>query len=150
MNRLRFFPWWTMVALLGLMACGSEDKPASNEDRRAECPAPVAPLLQIGEVCNADCDCETGLCYDEAYVAPHKICSRECEGGCGDGYKCLVFSTVHWDKYPMDLHTLCMPTCDSVDDCKAYSDIYTYCPTSMTQWELQTVTGMPTCQTEQK
>ena len=150
MNPLRFFMSVVVIALLGIAACGSDEGPKTNEDRRANCPTPVAPLLGMGKVCTADCDCETGLCYDEEYVAPNKICSRECEGGCGDGFKCLVFSSSHWEKYDMDLHTLCMPSCSSVDDCTAIADIYTYCPTSMTQWELSTVAGMPTCQTVQK
>jgi len=152
MNPLRFLLAGVVIAMFGVVACGSDDGPQSNEERRASCPTPTVALLGIGQVCTADCDCETGLCYGEQYVAPNKICTRPCEGGCGDGFSCVQFSTVHWEKYDMDYHTICMPTCSTVADCTAISSIYTYCPPSngMSQWNYQTVSGKPTCQTENK
>ena len=113
------------------------------------CDARPADAGKIGEECTADCDCEAGLiCYDEAYVAPHKICTRECYGDCGPDsqYKCLIFSPKHKAAHGITMMTICMPVCSTLEDCKAISDIYGYCPgKGWTEWDDATVAAS-TCQ----
>lgn len=117
------------------------------------CDARPADPGRIGESCEQDCDCEAGLiCYGEAYVAPHKICTRECQGGCGpeSEYKCLIFSPKHKELHGITMMTICMPVCTTLSDCKAISDIYGHCPgkSAWTKWDDLTL-AISTCQVQE-
>ena len=116
--------------------------------------------IPIGHPCQDNCECETGLCYREAYTLGIGICSKECIGeaggtGCpdeGDKFKCLIFTTALKDTYGLTIMSLCMPICNSLQDCKAISDVYGYCPgngKTMTTWEGATIGGQATCQIKQ-
>ncbi len=101
----------------------------------------------IGEECTDHCECETGWCYDEGYMAPFRYCTRPCEGSCGEGYKCLLFlPAVHNVKHT----NICMPICNSIEECKQLSEKYNYCPPANgeTKWSGYTLAMAPTCQTE--
>lgn len=123
-----------------------------------ECPEISGPLKGIAEQCESDCECQPDLfCYDEAYTAPYKICTRECGGvgvGCPDAdknvFKCIQFSSkpkYFKDKYDIKTMTICMPYCLSVEDCKKYGSFYEYCPgkSGWTTWDGITL-GPTTCQ----
>ena len=117
----------------------------------------VAPDAKpIGYSCTDDCECATGLCYDEAYTAPKGICTRECVGGksCADddeNLECLVFPVALEDKYGLTVMSICMPLCWTVSDCTAYSSDLTVCsPMKQTQWEGYTIFAQSTCQTGPK
>jgi hypothetical protein len=113
--------------------------------------------IPIGHPCSEDCECETGMCYREAYTLGIGICTKQCQGeaggtGCPDPnkkFKCLVFGTAHKDTYALTIMNICMPICMSLQDCKDISDVYGNCPgdgKKMTEWEGITIGGQATCQ----
>lgn len=137
---------------------GAVDETPAGEDPAGPDPTPELPGLdcgptpgtvEMGEECAEDCDCVPGLiCYDQGYPGATNVCSRACEGGCGTGFKCLIFSPKHWNANPgMTLHTLCMPECLSLDDCARYGDHYTHCPgkSFYTVW-MENTLAASTCQ----
>lgn len=117
-----------------------------------QCPSPVG-VKPFFAQCEHDCECQTGLCYDEAFMGDFRFCTRSCEGNCevggGDGTQqnqCLIFSGVHKDAYGLTLMNICAPRCNSLDDCKALSSAYDACGTESgwTSWDEKTV-GVATC-----
>jgi len=118
-------------------------------------PNPIA----IGQHCYDDCECETGLCYREAYTNGVGVCTKECVGEAGgtgcpdpnDKFKCVIFGTAHKDTYGLTIMSVCMPICYSQADCEAASDVLHYCPgdgKTMTTWEGITIAGQATCQVQ--
>jgi hypothetical protein len=114
--------------------------------------------LRVGMPCTENGQCETCYCYDEAYLAPFRFCTKDCSSGvnssCSDEsldseeFKCLKFTGAQIKDHDLKVQSLCMPTCQSVDDCKIYGpDDYNYCPNNGTQWEGKTVQARNTCQT---
>lgn len=108
---------------------------------------------RIGEQCMDNCECESGMCYGEAYTAPYKFCTQECLGekGCPDKdvvYKCLVFGPKHIDDFDISIMSICVPLCDTVADCQEFSGIWGYCPGTKksTSWDGVTLAVVGTCQ----
>lgn len=113
-------------------------------------------LLRIGNPCTDNTDCESCLCYGEFYLAPFRFCTKDCSSGSGsscplgDGefpeYACLKFTAKQINDYELDHAGICMPRCQSVEECKIYGFQYNYCPDFYTEWEGSTVQAATTCQ----
>jgi hypothetical protein len=118
-----------------------------------QCPNPVGSKPFFAE-CEYDCECATGLCYDEAFNGPDfNFCTRECDFDCevgpNDGTQqnfCLLFSPVHVEKYGLTIDNICAPRCSKVDECKELSSKYDACGTESgwTVWE-EKYLGVATC-----
>jgi len=128
--------------------------PISPGDTAVSDPSPPPDCGQVGTTpmgygCENDCDCVPGLvCYDEAYPGAKKVCTRDCQGGCGEGFICILFSSTHWNKYKdMTLKNLCVPACTGLGDCNKYGGIYTWCTgNTASYWEGQTLALKGHCQ----
>jgi hypothetical protein len=113
--------------------------------------------LSMGMPCTSNSECKTCYCYDEAYLAPFRFCTKDCSSGVGSScsdesrdpeeFKCLKFTSKHVNDHELTIGGLCMPTCQSVEDCKIYAPAYGHCPSSTTKWEGSTVQARKTCQT---
>ncbi len=101
----------------------------------------------IGAECASHCECDTGYCYDEAYMAPFRFCTRPCDGGCnppdgGDTHLCLNMTGALQKKHDLKYPNICQRRCFSADDCGDLSDQYDICGTGgFTKWENNTIGG---------
>lgn len=95
--------------------------------------------------CTKDCDCDTGLCYDEGYLSPFKWCTKPCGGvaeGCGADASnvCLIFSGSWVDAMPVPFveRAICAPVCTTDQDCTDLDPAWDACttgPTTLTDTE---------------
>ncbi len=106
----------------------------------------------IGAACGRHCECETGYCYDEAYLGDFRFCTRECDGDCGKGAngldnQCLNLNNSAFASYNLTLTWICQRGCVTLDDCAAYSGVYDSCGTgtNVTQWLNQTLATQSSC-----
>lgn len=128
-----------------------------GEEVSSLCEVIIQPPKKLGEECSDHCECETGYCYDEAYMKPFRFCTRECAGKCANSEGTLTCLNLNYntfiEKYKITKKWLCVPTCNSVEDCKKLSPKYNYCPGNgkgMTKWDGITIGGRATCQTDEK
>jgi hypothetical protein len=153
---------------IAIMDVGPEDTgPVAAEDAGAQdiridgvCDPLIDPMnLRIGMPCTSHTQCGTCYCYDEAYMAPFRFCTKNCSSGSGsacsdnntkpDEYKCLKFTAKQVNDYDLNVGGICQASCQSVDDCKIYGPDYNFCPaTGGTQWEGSTVQAANTCQVQ--
>lgn len=118
-----------------------------------ECDEAVAGSKPMGAGCEAHCECETGYCYDEAYLGPFRFCTRNCDWNCNadvgggiEAYKCLLLGGTLANEYDLTETSICQAVCTSVDDCKVLSSEYDACGYgSGTQWDGHTVAAAKTC-----
>ena len=102
----------------------------------------------IAAPCEDHCECESGYCYDEAYMAPHRFCTRFCGGvggGCDDhNGVCLNATSRYLSDYDLTLEWFCMPRCATNADCEAI-DPDLVCP-RQTMWDGVTLQVANSCQ----
>ncbi len=126
---------------------------AQTADVPADIPAnpcgDVVGDLPIGAGCTSHCECASGLCYDEVYLAPFRFCTKPCGGpseGCGVDGACLIFDGVWAQPYGLTLTHFCMPRCSNLEDCQAIDPAYNLCThPNMAKFDDHTV-GAPSCQ----
>ena len=110
----------------------------------------------IGAGCEKHCECDTGYCYDEAYLGDFRFCTRDCGSqGCNVGvtggieqYKCLIMGSFE-AKHDLKHKAICQKICLSVDECKGLSSAYDQCgdPDGKgTLWDGITLNLHSTCQ----
>ena len=112
--------------------------------------------LKIGMPCESDTQCETCLCYGEAYMAPFRFCTKDCSSGSGSDcplgtgefpeYACLKFTAKQVNEYGLEHGGICMPRCENAAECKIYAPDYDLCPQFQTDWQGATVQAARTCQ----
>ena len=103
----------------------------------------------LGASCDDHCQCETGYCYDEIWMAPFRYCTKFCGGiseGCGAANACVNVSLPYFpETYYITLTWFCMPRCANVASCQEIDPLYDHCPhPSMTSWDGKTI-GPATC-----
>ena len=103
----------------------------------------------LGASCDDDCQCETGYCYDEVWMAPFRYCTKFCGGvseGCGAANACINASLPYFPRtYHITLQWFCMPRCGTVAACQDIDPAYDHCPhPRMTTWDGKTI-GPATC-----
>lgn len=134
---------------------GSPADAGAVDPSELQCSSAEASSRPIGAACGRHCECETGYCYDEAYLGDFRFCTRDCDGGCGDGssaideYRCLLLGGTLANKYGLTHTSICQKICQTLDDCKALASAYDQCGSSKdnsTQWDGQTIAGQKTCQ----
>ncbi len=124
-------------------------------DSQDDATAPEGPCqtelgdLPIGAGCTSNCDCASGLCYNEVYLRPFRFCTKPCGGpseGCGQDGACLNFSGTLATQYGLRLANFCMPRCNNLDECQAIDPAYNRCThPSFAEFDGRTV-GAPSCQ----
>lgn len=98
---------------------------------------PVLGTQPIYTACTKHCDCDTGYCYDEGYLAPFRFCTRPCGGvseGCGDEAtnECITLNP-NWFDPPVTKTAICVPPCASDADCTAIDAAWDGCTTGVTE-----------------
>lgn len=113
------------------------------DDPEYVCEPALEAIKPIGAACGRHCECETGYCYDEAYLGDFRFCTRDCDGACGktaDGLhiQCLNLGGTPAKKYNLTHTWICQPTCITLDDCAALSGLYTACGVgTQTTWHVE-------------
>jgi len=119
---------------------------------------------RVGQPCTSHTQCETCYCYDEAYMGANlpgafRFCSVPCgsgvSGDCAlygndkEEYKCIRFTQALINDNNLSVEGLCMPACQTAQECAIYSDKYTYCAPKgkTTKWGGDTIQAASTCQT---
>ena len=90
--------------------------------------------VPLGAECSAHCECESELCYDEAYMGPFRFCTMAPPaGGCESlntpqtSYTSLVLNQQALASLELTMTWLCVPECASMADCEPLSEAYTQC-----------------------
>ena len=134
----------------------STDTTTTEPDLEELCQAGLRASKPIGAECEKHCECDTGYCYDEAYMGDFRFCTRECGSqGCNTGitggieqYKCLILGSFEAE-FGLEHSAICQKICTTVEDCKFLSSKYDQCGTpgaEGTLWDGITVTIEDTCQ----
>ena len=137
----------------------SEDPGAADVKKDGQCDPFQDPMnLKMGNPCVGHCQCETGYCYDEAYMEPFRFCTKDCSSGpnsscdssSGDfpKYACLKFTAKQVNDYDLDFGGICAARCQNVEECAIYGPDYNHCPDFGTMWEGSTVQAANTCQVQ--
>jgi hypothetical protein len=114
-----------------------------------DCPEPLLGVKEMGAVCTKHCECATNYCYDQAYMAGFRFCTRDCEGDCGNDneYVCLILPPSELKDYASPLPHICQRVCQTVDDCAPFGSGYDQCGSlTGTIWKGKTLHTTKTCQ----
>jgi hypothetical protein len=144
----------------GVQGDGSALEDTVQEDTAKpvpQCTAGIDPMnRKIGEPCSSHGECETCLCYDEAYLSPFRFCTMSCESGLGSScpagtgrfndYTCLRFAQKNIKDHNLTIEAICMPVCQDASDCGVYAPNYNTCSSFDTKWDGKTIAGQSTCQ----
>jgi len=107
--------------------------------------------------CTKHCDCDTGWCYDQAYMHPFRFCTKECGGvsvGCGpDAENVCGLLSGPWTQTldpPVTVGAFCLPVCGTAADCQALDPAWEGCTDGQTvmtdpQGDTHTITLRKTC-----
>ena len=124
-------------------AAATDETTGDDTSDPGNCDEAVAGTKPMGAGCAQHCECETGYCYDEAFLGDFRFCTRACEGSCNEGTgagveenKCLNLNNSKFAEFDLTETWLCAPVCSSLDDCLALSSEYDACGfgPSGTQW----------------
>ena len=120
------------------------DTTLTPPDTSETCPTTPG-VKRMGSECTADCECDTGYCYDEALMGltgKFRFCTRACDFGCEyddndtgtQQYQCTTMGGKLEKHYGLELPAICVPRCANADDCKVFSSKYDACGNTGGGW----------------
>ena len=140
-----------------------KDTTLTPPDTGGPCPT-TAGAKRMGAECTAHCECDTGYCYDEAFMGKtgnFRFCTRPCDFNCEyddndtgiQQYQCTVLGGKLEKHYGLTKPTICVLVCSKASDCARYSSKYDACGNtqSWTSWCYDdcsfctSITGQGTC-----
>ena len=135
MERLK---WLAVVAGLSMAwACSNGTTPGNNTATDLGPDYTPKTGLLHGEACRSNDECKYGVCYDSPNItgSQFKICTKDCTSSdhnalCNiDDTDTIHYTCLRWGTYhPEETITgFCVPTCQTVDDCKAIDSRYNTC-----------------------
>lgn len=167
--------WLALGCGDGAPTRGATPPPAARAKSYTPPPLPDAATTRFGRCdgtpgdkpimapCDDHCQCSTGYCYDEGFMAGGlRFCTMDCNaptlGPCStlthperphqQGYGCLMLDGVARAR-GLETTRLCVVRCADVDECRQYSDVYDRCGNASggkaTTWDGQMLAAFPTC-----
>ena len=137
MERLK---WPLIFVTLGLIAACSSDGTLSGNDVTGADMGPdyiQKTGLLHGEACTSNNECEYGICYNSPNItsSEFRICTKDCtksehDAACNiDNTDTVTYTCIKWGTYHPEekLTGFCVPTCNTVDECKAIDSHYNAC-----------------------